>query len=505
MNIKQLLKNVDILNVLNLKEDEDLEIKNVHYHSGKIEEDGLFVCIKGYKTDGHKFAKMAIEKGAKALIVEDVLDIDIPQYLVQNSRQALSIIGDNFYNHPSQKLKMVGITATNGKTTTSFMLNTILEEHKLKTGIIGTVFVKYGDVKIPSILTTPQSLDLHYHLNEMNKIDVSHLVMEVSSSGIELDRTYGVDFDVVTLNNISREHIDSHGSYENYIKFKTSLIKNAKKGAFAILNLDDEISKSLITETEATPFTYGIDDKSGDVFITDLDLSTGYGRYVLNYKGNKYQVELSVPGYHSVYNSLVAISSAIVLDIPMESIIEGIKKFKGIERRFELIYDYDFKIVDDHFANKGNIDITLKTLEFMDFNKFHLVYAIRGSRGYTVNKENAETIVHWLKQYGIDKIIATKSIGHVSEKDVVTEEEEKVFLDIMKENDIEVNLYNTIEEATSEVLNKVRDEDVILLAGCQGMDYGCNIILNQLEKIKDIPVEELKKPLENRVAGLLDE
>ncbi len=501
MKIYDLLKGTKIIQKIN---DDNVEISNVHYHSGHIKENGLFVAIKGQKTDGHRYIKSAIDKGAIAVVVEEKQqDIDIPQYIVEDARKALAVIGSNFYSNPSKELKIIGITATNGKTTTSFMLNSILNEHKLNTGIIGTVFVKYGKVKIPSILTTPQSLDLQKHFRDMVEAGVSHVVMEVSSSALEMYRTYGVNFDVVTLNNISREHIDNHGSFEKYIAYKSSLITGVDEDCFAILNLDDEISKSLISRTKAKVMTYGISDTSGDVYISHLDFSTGFAKYILWYKEMGYRVDLSVPGYHSVYNSLVAICTAISLGIPMKDIVLGIKHFGGIERRFELIYDYDFKIVDDHFANKGNIDITLKTLQFMDYRNFHLVYAIRGSRGYTVNKENAEAIAYWFDKLGINEIIATKSIGHTSEKDFVTKEEEEIFLQIMAENNIKVHYYDTISEATRHALNIVKKGDLIVLGGTQGMDYGCNIILDQIAEDTDIPLEKLKRPLENRVAGKL--
>ncbi len=502
MNIKKLLEGIDIIDTKNYK---NLDIKNIHYHSKKIEENALFVCIRGYKVDGHDYIDSAIENGAIALIVEEFQDVNVPQFLVKDSRKALALLSDNFYDHPSKKLNIIGITATNGKTTTSFMIHNILEEYKLNTGIIGTVFLKYADVKIPSILTTPESMDLHYHFNEMVKKDVTHVVMEVSSSALELSRTVGTDFNIVTLNNISREHIANHGSFENYFKYKSSLITDAKKDSFVILNLDDEYSKGLIHKTDGNVITYGINDKSGDLYIEELDLSTGFGKFKVYYKDIYFDINLSVPGYHSVYNSLVAILAAIHTDIPIEYIKKGIENFKGIERRFELIYDYDFKIIDDHFANSGNIDVTMKTIEYMDYNNVHLVYAIRGSRGYTVNKENAMTIAKWLKILNKNEIIATKSINHVMDKDRVTKEEEDVFLEIMKENHIKVSLYDTIAEATDHALQIVKKDDLILLAGCQGMDYGCNIILNQLQEITDIPEKELKKPLEYRTAGVLNE
>lgn len=504
MKLSQLL---NVIEVLETKNFEDLFIDDLAYHSGKVHSNTLFACIRGYKTDGHLYLKQAIESGACAAIVESFMDVSIPQIKVKNSRLALALLADAFYEHPSKKMKVIGITATNGKTTTSFLMDSILDAHQLTTGLIGTVVVKIDDEKEAAVLTTPESLDLHHYFKKMVDKKVSHVTMEVSSSALESQRVGGVDFDIVTLNNISREHIDNHGSFEKYFDFKASLIRQAKPEATAILNLDDDFSRRLCTETKAKVLTYGVENTQGDIWISDLDLSTGRAVFQvhtsLNYE--PFEVRLSIPGYHCVYNSLVAIATAMTLDIPSSTIQKGLHNFKGIERRFEFIFEDDFKIVDDHFANAGNINVTLETLNFMDYNDLHLVYAIRGSRGVTVNKENAETIVKWAKKLNLSEIIATRSLGHVTWKDEVTKDEEAAFLEVMKKAGINVHLYDTLEEAIALSFTKVGTNDIVLLAGCQGMDYGCNIAINQLEKMRpDIPQEILRKPLQHRVAGLLE-
>lgn len=498
---------IEAIDYLASKNDHNVNIDNIHYHSGRVEKNSLFVCVRGYKVDGHNYLKSAIENGACAAIVEEFMDVDIPQFKVENSRLALALLADKFYGHPSSEMKVIGITASNGKTSTSFMLNNILEAHKLKTGLIGTVVVKIHDEQIPSVLTTPESLDLHHYFRMMRDKQVTHTTMEVSSSALELKRSAGTDFDIVTLNNITREHIDNHGSFEAYYNFKASLIREAKSEAVAILNLDDPYSIQLKDETNAKVISYGVNDSSGDIWIEDLDLSTGRARFTLHNKlgYEPFEIKISIPGFHCVYNSLVAIGAAMVLNIPTSIIQKGIETLEGVERRFEYIFEDNFKIIDDHFANAGNINVTLETLDYMTYNKLHFVYAIRGSRGVTVNKENAEAIVAWSKKLGVDEIIATKSIGHVIWKDEVTKEEEEIFLKIMAEAGIKVHLFEHLEDAIAKSLGEVEDDDVILLAGCQGMDYGCNIALNQIELLRpDIPKSVLFKPLKTRVAGLLE-
>lgn len=512
VKIEELLDAIEVKNIYNEK---DLLISGLAYHSQKVDKGYIFVCIKGYKTDGHKYLKQAVEKGAVAAVVEDFQeDVAIPQYLVENSRQALARLSAAFYGQPSQKMKMIGITATNGKTSTAFMTNAILETAKLKTGLLGTVYVKIDDHSIPSDLTTPESLDLQSYLRQMADKNISHVTMEVSSSALELHRVDKVDYDIVTLNNISREHIDSHGSFEKYLEFKSGFIKNANENSIAILNLDCPYSSSLVSKTRAQVVTFGLDNKDGNIVCRDLDLTTGRARFTVEilkpftvnneeYKPMEFNIELAVPGLHSVYNSMVAITIGLLCKIPVPTIQKALKTFGGVERRFEFIFEDDIKIIDDHFANAGNINVTLGTLKYMDYEKLHLVYAIRGERGPTVNRENAETIVNWSSKLGFNNIIATRSISHVTSKDRVTDEELRVFEEVMDSNKIEVDLYDELPDAISKAISKAKPGDLILLAGCQGMDYGAEIALNQIfERRKDLPKDQIFRPLEKRVAGI---
>ena len=393
-------------------------------------------------------------------------------------------------------MKMIGVTATNGKTTTSYMINAILEKQGYKTGLIGTVSIKIDDTEIPSELTTPESLDLQFYLNEMVDRNVSHVTMEVSSAAQETHRIETVDYDIVTFNNLSREHIDSHGSFEQYFTAKSKLITDASENSTAILNLDCPYSASLVNDTRAQVITFSLKNRDGHIHCKDLDLSTGRAKFIYEilkpftagdkvYQPSQFEVELAVPGLHSVYNSMVAITVALLSGASITTIQETLKTFRGVERRFEFIYEDDkMKIIDDHFANPGNINVTLETLKFMIYEKLHLVYAIRGDRGPTVNRENAQTIAKWASLFEFDEIIATKSVSHVTAKDWVSDEELNVFMEEMDKANIKVSLYDELPDAIAEALAITEKGDLVLLAGCQGMDSGAGIALQQLNKLK---------------------
>jgi len=499
----------EIITIEEIKGQINFNQASIAYNSKKVESGDLFVCIKGFNVDGHDFLEEAIRKGAVAAVVEDIQPVDFPQIRVLDTRMALAHLGAGFYDFPSTKLKVIGITATNGKTTTAYMLEAILKAHHITTGVIGTIAIQMGEVLKKASLTTPESLDLQHYLSDMVDYGVTHVTMEASSAAIELKRIEGVDYDIGVLNNLTKEHLDFHKSLEAYREAKKSFIRSIKETGWVVLNIDDSQARTLIGQTKAHLLTFGIDHKEGDISIKDLDLSTGIARFKLvvqkpfkKIKATEFDMVLSVAGYHSVYNAISAISIALLLDIPIKVIQQGIYNFKGVERRFELIYNEKFKVFDDHFANYANIDITLKTLAMMAYKSVVLVYAIRGSRGIEVNKENAEAIVKWAKEIGFNHFIATTSRKTTGEKDFVTEAEKAIFLKIINEAKLKVDLYTTLDEAITEALSRVQEKDVILLAGCQGMDYAGHIILDKLSRnMATEEKERIQAPLKYRVVG----
>lgn len=512
MELEKLLSAID---VLESRPGPVKPISDLSYHSDRVTPGSLFVCIKGYKTDGHRFIKAAEGKGAAAAVVEIFqADVSIPQFRVIDSRRALAALADRFYNHPSEKLNLTGVTATNGKTTTTYMINHIFEEEGLNTGLIGTVIVKTGDLVQTAELTTPESLDLQRYFQQMLEKKVTHAVMEVSSSGLELQRVGNVAFDTVVINNISREHIDLHGSFEAYYKAKADLVRRAKSKQWAVLNMDCPLTAPLREETAARTLTYGFKNSDADITVQNLDLSSGRALFsvVIHRKEPAelfasqpatFQVQLAVLGLHSVYNAMAAILVALLQGIPAKTISKALSSFGGVERRFELVFEDDFKVIDDHFGNAGNIQVSLETLQMMDYKKLHLVYAIRGSRGVTVNRENAEEIIRWAPKLDLKKVIATTSRSHVGEKDYVTDEELAIFKKTITESGIELDIFNQLPEAIAAGLAETGPGDVLLLGGAQGMDYGASVCLEQIHHLRpELPPDKVFAALKNRVAGV---
>ncbi len=493
MKLSDLLVDLNILETCGVLPEQITDLTN---DSRAVQAQSCFVCIVGYRVDGHDYLAAAYRQGATVALVEHFVDVAIPQIRVADTRFALAAAAHRFYAEPSKDLFLVGITATNGKTSTAFMVDEIFKQAAFERAIIGTVKTEFKGFVNPSLLTTPESLTLQRYFSEMKKAAVSHCTMEVSSSGLELKRVAMTDFDVVTLNNISHEHIDQHGSFAAYVNFKKSLIINAKPTAWAILNLDDDVSKSLIAQTKAQVLSYGYEDGSGDLSVTKLDLSTGKAKLTValnrpiktrfgTVQPTTYQLNLNVAGFNSVMNGLVALAVGIVSGVDKATIEQGLANYRGVERRFQIVYEGDFKIVDDHFANAGNIDVTFKTLDLMDYKKVVFVYAIRGNRGVTTNRENAERIVEWARRLAIKHVYATLSKNHVIWKDAVSADEIAVFRATLDAAGLSYSIDDDLGSAIKSALDTVEAGDILLLAGCQGMDCGAHIALNEIYQQND--------------------
>lgn len=488
-------------------------IKGISDNSHQVEPGFLFVALKGFETDGHNYIQEAIDKGATAVIAQEDITARVPIFVVKNSRIALAQLCKTWFSFPCSPLKMIGVTASNGKTTTAFMIDSILSRQYPRTGLIGTVVVKDGKSTVSAGLTTPGSLELYEILSRMETNSCSHVTMELSSAGQQLNRIHGLVFDLVTFNNVTREHIDFHGSFENYWQVKTQVIRNLPSSATALLNADDAKILALKDETKADFLTYSLKGNPAHIQVTDIDLSTGAGffRYSVPkpVESRNYHLpawdktfRLKVLGLHNIYNATVAITVGKYFSVPEEEIYSALETFSGVERRFQLIYDRDFKIIDDHFANVGNIELTLATLGLMKYRRLHLLIAIRGSRGSVVNKENTEALIKWLPLLPLGELIFTDSIDFAGHHDAVLPEERQAVLSTLVANEVKYRHFPYLADAIREVLQAAQADDVVLMGGCQGLDHGAHLAIPQLAK--RFPYQESEKIMEilhGRVAG----
>ncbi len=299
-----------------IKGDVDRKIRDVVYDSRKISQGCLFICICGYKVDGHSFAEEALQKGAAALVVQKEVALpegsDITVIKVADTRYAMAFISAAWFGHPARRLKVIGVTGTKGKTTTTYLIKSILEKAGYRVGLVGTIETIIGDRHIPADNTTPESFLLQQYFKEMEEAGCQVAVMEVASQGLKLHRTQGFTFEIGIFTNLEPDHIgpNEHADFEEYLSCKGLLFKQCRLG---IINIDDPHAGAVLEGHTCQVETYGL-DKSADIYAEDLELVNKPGELGIAFKvagkkaGEGFAVEVPTPGRFSVYNALTAIS-----------------------------------------------------------------------------------------------------------------------------------------------------------------------------------------------------
>ena len=294
--------------IIDSRGDLDIQINELRYDSRAVQEGDLFFAIVGFKTDGHNYIASAIENGAKCIVLEEgKIDIslirdDITVIVTNNSRRFMAMAACNYYNHPSREFKLVGITGTKGKTTTSFMIKSILEKDGKKVGLIGTIANMIGNEEVEASRTTPESVDLQRLFRQMADANCDVVVMEVSSHALALDRVYGSAFDMAVFTNLSEDHMDFHKTFDNYLAAKAILFTMAKEG---FVNVDDMYSKKLMDIATCPITTFGIDNNPF-VSARDIIITNSYSDFKISMNRTLQRIKVGIPGRFTVYNALAA-------------------------------------------------------------------------------------------------------------------------------------------------------------------------------------------------------
>lgn len=352
----------------------DVDITTVAYDSRRVERGSLFICIKGAVADGHRFAEAAVNKGASALVVED--DVTVPENVtvirVEDSRYALACISAEYFGNPADKLKVIGITGTKGKTTTTYLVKSILDSAGHKCGLVGTIETIIGDKVIKASNTTPESYVLQDYFKQMVDCGCDCVVMEVSSQGLMLHRTAGFTFEIGIFTNIEPDHIGphEHKDFNDYLHCKSLLFKQCRHG---IVNIDDKHADYIINNASCDIVTYGFSEKA-DFRAANTKLVSGKGYLGIDYdlqgKENM-RVEIDLPGKFSVYNSLTAIAICSYFGIDSNTICDALKDAK-VKGRIEMIkVSDDFTLMIDYAHNAMSLESLLTTLR--EYNPARLV------------------------------------------------------------------------------------------------------------------------------------
>jgi UDP-N-acetylmuramoyl-L-alanyl-D-glutamate--2,6-diaminopimelate ligase len=371
----------------NNKSTADIEISSVYYRAQEMTHGGLFVAIKGFKADGHDFIDQAIEKGASVIVSQRPLSMtNVVNIVVKDSRKALAQLSSRFYGNPSEKLVIIGITGTNGKTTTSYLIESILNEAGLKVGVIGTINYRFAKKIFTNPVTTPESLDLQRILAEMISEGISHVVMEVSSHAIDLGRIENCRMDIAVFTNLTLDHLDYHGSMEAYWSCKKRLFTHylvsgpKKERARAVINCNDEKGKLLLKEfalngisVGKSPFNMVYPEKSKlGLDGIRCDISTPYGGL---------QVRSSLVGEYNIENILSATGVGVALNLSRELIKRGIENLKSVPGRLERVpNDLGRFVYVDYAHTPDALENVLKTLRALTTNRLICVFGCGGDR-----------------------------------------------------------------------------------------------------------------------------
>ena len=376
MKIRQLIKKIPVEKITGTS---NINVKGITYDSRRVEKDFLFVAIPGFKVDGHNFIREAWEKGARTFVIEKDIGFSLPGAVlikVSSSRLALAQISNVFYGFPSQKIKVVGITGTNGKTTTIYLIQSIFKKAGLKAGRISTIDYNVGDNFYPATVTTPESKDLQELFKRMLENKMDWVVMEVSSHSLVLHRVEGIDFDWAVFTNLSPEHLDFHRSIDKYLEAKLSLFKKMGQEKKSAINIDDPASEKILKNTNCQIFTYGM-MKKADFMADTLNRSS----FLLRAKGKKTKINFSLLGIHNVYNALAAAAVTIEEGVSLNLVKEGLEDVKRVPGRLELIPNKaSLKIYVDYAHTQDGLEKVLRALRQINKGRLIVVFGCGGDR-----------------------------------------------------------------------------------------------------------------------------
>ncbi len=357
----------------------DLYIDKIAVDSRKAEANDLFACIIGEKHNGHDFVEDAMRNGAIAIVCEHYLSYNIPQIVVPCTKTAVSQLAAAYYSFPSSKLKVIGITGTNGKTTTTYIVRHIFNETNNKCGLIGTVEIDDGLTIETANLTTPQPLELQSHLSKMEKNGCRYVVMEVSSHALALHRVDNVVFQVAGFTNLTQDHLDYHGTMENYKQAKGQLFQKAELGV--VINSDDQQGKYMASHADVPVLYYSCNQMLADgIYITGMKMGSKGTEFTLHYRNIDYQVKSKLIGKFNVYNMLLAFGIAVTLGLAPTDIVKAIATFEPVPGRFASLSSSDFTVIVDFAHSPDALANVLKTARSISKNRLIVVFGCGGDR-----------------------------------------------------------------------------------------------------------------------------
>lgn len=480
-------------------------VTGIAHDSRKVQPGNVFVAIPGFRSDGTAYIPDALARGAMAVVAERSLKgpwtEQVPIIHVPNARKAMAVLADRFYGNPSDRLSVIGVTGTTGKTTVALMIDHLLAD-AAPTGLIGSLHIRTGERLMPARHTTPESAETQRLFHEMVSSGVRFATMEVSSHGIALHRVTSIRFAVAAVTNINPEHLDFHGSFEEYVATKESFVARASQNAILVLNVDDERVAGMARLAGREVVRVGTsDDRSSDGSIESnlrlqpiqfdetgtlcrLTIRPGIPRLdakVESGRSDVFDVGLPTLGRHNVSNAAVALGVALVCGMSAQAAVRRLESFRPPRRRLEVIQREPYVVVDDTTGVPESFDAVFEAVEpIAAGRRVIIVYALRGGRGEGINRLNAARLAKWEQVAQPARFIVTSSASHTDEANRVRPEEEEAFLSAAKHQGLRLQHYEELTDAVHAAVASALEGDLILLLGAQGMDKGAELIRRAL-------------------------
>ena len=452
MKLKDLLKDI---RVLECHADPELDIQEIFYDSRKVTGGSLFVAISGFASDGNRFIPMAMDKGAAVVVTAKKPEQEVPYVLVESDRLALALLGCNFYGHPARSMTMIGVTGTNGKTSVTLLLKQVLEKCMgAKVGLIGTMENQIGTESIPTQRTTPESFELQGLFARMRDAECSHVVMEVSSHAVTLERIGGTHFDVAAFTNLTEDHLDFHKTMDAYCDAKAELFRRCDK---AVINADDSYSGAMLDAAACPVLTTSVSGEAG-LAARDLVLESEGIRFTAVCGEETVPVEVPIPGKFTVYNTLTVLGIAKQLGISLRDCAAALKTVQGVKGRIEVVPtpETPYSVLIDYAHTPDGLENVISAVQGFCRGRVITVFGCGGDRDP-------------IKRPIMGHIgVALSDIGIITSDNPRTEDPAAIIRDIVagvKKEDGEYIVVEDRREAIRYAMDIAEKDDIIILAG----------------------------------------
>lgn len=460
MQLKELLAPLLLVQVSG---DDNKTITGISMDSRKVKPGDLFICLTGFTVDGHLYAEQAVAKGAVAILSERELNVDATVAIVPDTRRAMAIVADLFFQSPTKALKLIGVTGTNGKTTTTHLIDKILSDQKKRTGLIGTIHMRIGDVYEEVKNTTPDVLDLQSSFRRMREIGTEYAIIEASSHALDMGRLRGCNFHTAVFTNLTQDHLDYHATMENYKHAKSLLFSQLgnhydfESMKTAVLNADDSASELFARVTSARVITYGIENKA-DVSAADIRITSKGTSYTLHTFAGTTQLNLQLIGKFNVYNTLAAVACALSEGVSLADIKQSLEAVKGVNGRFEAVdAGQNFTVIVDYSHTPDSLDNALSTVKEFAQGKVFCIVGCGGDRDRTKRPIMAKIATNYA-----DVTVLTSDNPRSEEPLAILKDMEAGLKDVA--SDKYISLVDR-REAIQYAVSQAQENDVILIAG----------------------------------------